>query len=118
MVESQTNLNESSTFSGVIYNVLKSIPVIYSPSEIKYSPIILKLEGASLTGKTSALNDTTVESIPPPSVPPSSLTVIVIKEDPNLFSAGFKLNCSGEDSRKSISGNKSELSASAAKVIF
>ena len=81
--------NESLTFSGVIYNVLKSIPVIYSPSEIKYSPIVLKLEGASLTGKTSALNDTTVASIPPPSVPPSSLTVIVIKEDPKV---GLKWN--------------------------
>ena len=52
VVAFHTNLNESFTFSGVIYKVLKSIPVIYSPSEIKYSPTVMKLAGASLTGNT------------------------------------------------------------------
>ena len=84
VVASHTNLNESFTFSGVIYKVLKSIPVIYSPSEIKYSPTVLKLAGASLTGNTSALNETTVESTPPPTIPPSSLTVKVINDVPYL----------------------------------
>ena len=40
-----------------------------------YSPIVAKDPGASFTGNTVALNETLVESIPPFSVPPSSLTV-------------------------------------------
>ena len=72
-----------------MYKVLKSMPVIYSPFEIKYSPTVLNVEGASLTGIIVALNETLVESIPPPTVPPSSLTVIVIKEEPYLFSIAF-----------------------------
>ena len=33
-----------------MYKVLKSMPDIYSPFEIKYSPTVLNVEGASLTG--------------------------------------------------------------------
>ena len=52
-------------------------------------------EGGSLTGLTVALNETVVESIPPFKTPPSSLTVILITDVPNLFSIGINASCSG-----------------------
>ena len=115
---SHSNLIESATFSGVIYNVLKSVPGIYSPLPIKYSPIEPKSEGGSFTGLTVALNDTDVESIPPFKTPPSSFTVTVIIDEPNWFSFGIKASCSEEDSKILISVNKSVLSAEAVIVIF
>ena len=109
---------ESLTFSGVIYNVLKSVPGIYCPLPNIYSPIELKLEGGSFTGFTVAVKVTVVVSTPPPSTPPSSFTVTVIVALPYWFSNGFKANCCGNDSTTSIAENKSVLSDIAEIVTF